>query len=224
VRPYTELAGDLSSGKVARYNFITPNLCDDMHNSTGCATSDSVKNGDTWLSQEVPKILASSAFKNAGALFVTFDESEGGDFPIAFIALSPLAKPGHASTIQYTHSSTLRTVQEIFGVQPFLRAAATSNDLSDLFDLGSSCGDGGTGGDSGGTDSGGTDSGGTDSGGTDSGGTTCAHDKCVTGTVLTGTCDPCVAQVCAKDSFCCAKSWDAQCVKEVGTVCGATCP
>src|SRR6266446_1510708 len=32
IRPYSELAGDLQSNVVARYNFITPNLCDDMHN------------------------------------------------------------------------------------------------------------------------------------------------------------------------------------------------
>jgi phospholipase C len=34
-RPYTELASDLQHNTVARYNFITPNLCDDMHNSLG---------------------------------------------------------------------------------------------------------------------------------------------------------------------------------------------
>src|SRR5712692_865029 len=34
VRPYTELAADLASNTVARYNFITPNVCDDMH--TNC--------------------------------------------------------------------------------------------------------------------------------------------------------------------------------------------
>src|SRR2546425_2732153 len=33
VRPYAELAGDLSSNLLARYNWIIPNLCDDMHNS-----------------------------------------------------------------------------------------------------------------------------------------------------------------------------------------------
>ena len=38
VRPYTELATDLTSGKVAKYNFITPNLCNDMHDSKGYAT------------------------------------------------------------------------------------------------------------------------------------------------------------------------------------------
>jgi hypothetical protein len=134
VRPYTELAGDLSANTVARYNFITPNLCDDMHNSSGCATSDSVANGDTWLSREVPKILASAAYRNGGAIFITWDESEGGDFPIGMIVLSPYAKgAGYSSTIAYTHSSLLRTVQEIFGVTPLLRDAANAKDLSDLF-------------------------------------------------------------------------------------------
>src|SRR5690606_19627629 len=34
-------------------------------------------------------------------------------------------------------------------------------------------------------------------------------------------CDPCVTQVCAADAFCCATAWDAQCVDEVGTICGS---
>ena len=133
VRPYTELAADLQNQRVAGYNFITPNLCNDMHNSTGCATTDQIRNGDTWLSTEVPKILASQAFQNNGALFITWDESEGGDFPIGMIVLSPKAKPGFSNTILYNHGSTLRTVQEIFRVTPLLGGAATSTDLSDLF-------------------------------------------------------------------------------------------
>jgi hypothetical protein len=140
VRPYRELETDLQNNTVARYNFITPNLCDDMHNSSGCATSDSVSNGDTWLSTEVPKILASQAYQNAGAILITWDESEGGDFPIGMIVLSPMAKVGYSNTIAYDHSSTLRTLQEIFGVTPLLGAAATATDLSDLF---SSAGGGG---------------------------------------------------------------------------------
>ena len=136
VRPYTELATDLQNNTGARYNFITPNLCHDMHNSTGCATSDSVSNGDTWLSTEVPKILASQAYKNGGVLLITWDESEGGDLPIGMIVLSPNVKaPGYSNTIPYNHGSTLRTVQEIFGLTPLLGGAATSTDLSDLFSL-----------------------------------------------------------------------------------------
>jgi phosphatidylinositol-3-phosphatase len=31
IRPFSQLANDLWANKVARYNFISPNLCDDMH-------------------------------------------------------------------------------------------------------------------------------------------------------------------------------------------------
>ncbi len=132
-RPYTELAADLTNNSVARYNFITPDLCNDMHDSGGCATFDSVKNGDRWLSAEVPKILASQAYQQGGVLFITWDESEGGDHPVGMIVLSPDAKVGYSNTIHYTHSSTLRTIEELFNVSPFLGDAANASDLSDLF-------------------------------------------------------------------------------------------
>jgi hypothetical protein len=145
VRPYTELEGDLSTGKVARYNFITPNLCNDMHGETigvTCPnlTTDEIKKGDTWLSVEVPKILASNAWKDGGVLFITWDEgdepanplAEASDGPMGMIVLSPLAKRGYGNAVPYTHSSTLRTVETIFGL-PFLRDAAKATDLSDLF-------------------------------------------------------------------------------------------
>jgi hypothetical protein len=134
VRPYSELAVDLASGNTARYNFITPDLCHDMHDSSGCDSKNSVKNGDSWLKSEVPVILASDAYKNGGVVFITWDEGEGdSDGPIGMIVLSPNAKPGYSSSVRYTHSSTLRTLQEIFGVRPLLGDAANANNLSDLF-------------------------------------------------------------------------------------------
>lgn len=134
IRPYTELANDLTNSTVARYNFITPNICDDMH--TACpGGSDQVKQGDDWLSNNIPAILQSQAYKNDGALFITWDEGEGGDGPIPMIVLSPCAKgSGYSNAIHYTHSSTLKTMEEIFGVTPLLGDAANpTNDLSDLF-------------------------------------------------------------------------------------------
>lgn len=126
VRPYSELATDLENNTVARYNLITPNLCHDMHDC-------SVTEGDNWLSTEVPKILASRAYKDRGALFITWDEGSSGDGPIGMIVLSPFAKTNSFNSIHYTHSSTLKTFQELFGVTPLLRDAANAADLSDLF-------------------------------------------------------------------------------------------
>ncbi len=142
VRPYGELENDLNSGNVARYNFITPNLCHDMHGSMQMCGSehyaDLVDAGDTWLSHEIPKITGSQAFRDGGAIFITWDEGDeqphedASDGPIGMIVLSPHAKPGYANDVPYDHSSTLRTIETIFGV-PFLRGARDAADLGDLF-------------------------------------------------------------------------------------------
>jgi hypothetical protein len=131
LRPYGELATDLKNGTIAQYNWITPNLCDDMHDSCG---GDPIAQGDTWLSHNVPAILKSPAFKKGGALFVVWDEADSGDGPIGMIVLSPFAKGhGYSNRIHYTHGSMLRTIEEIFGVKPLLRDAAKQKDLRNMF-------------------------------------------------------------------------------------------
>jgi len=133
IRPFGELAADLASDRVARYNFITPNLCNDMHDACPPA-NDAIRQGDTWLAQNLPAILDSAAYRNGGAVFITWDEGNSSDGPIGMIVLSPFAKGnGYRNFIRYTHGSTLRTFQEIFGVRPFLRDAALQTDLRDLF-------------------------------------------------------------------------------------------
>ncbi len=152
VRPFSELASDLSRSTVARYNFITPNLCHDMHGLLLATPSCLVANrhglihaGDSWLAHAVPPILSSAAYKQGGVLLITWDEgscpllqkiereAQCGDGPIGLLVLSPAAKPGYANAIHYTHSSTLRTVQELFGVTPLLGDAKNATDLRDLF-------------------------------------------------------------------------------------------
>jgi len=132
IRPYTELAHDLTNNSVAAYNFITPNVCNDMHDS--CApVSNMIKQGDNWLSSEIPKIMSSSAYTNNGVIFIVWDEGSGTS-TIGLICLSPLAKGnGYASNVYYTHSSLLRTVQEVFNVTPLIRDAANAANLGDLF-------------------------------------------------------------------------------------------
>lgn len=147
VRPYYQLATDLADHTVARYNFITPNLCHDGHEGISpCSAQESKNNtlrSDTWLSQTVPMILQSDAYKQGGALFIIWDEAEDSgpysDGPIGMFLLSPFAKGGgtapYSNSIVYDHSSTLKTLEEIFNVKPLLGAAANpeTQDLSDLF-------------------------------------------------------------------------------------------
>lgn len=133
IRPFSELAPDLRKNRTARYNFIIPNVCDDMHD-TCSPLRNPIAQGDTWLKHTIPTIMSSQAYKQGGAIFITWDEGDGGDGPIGMIALSPLARgKGYHNSMHYTHSSTLRTIEEIFGVSPLLGDAARAADLGDLF-------------------------------------------------------------------------------------------
>ncbi len=131
VRPFTELASDLKSGKIGRYNFITPNLCDDGHDPCG---GNAIAHIDTWLKDHLPTILDSAEYK-AGhvVVFITADEAANGDGPIPFLALGEGVKKGYKNELYYNHSSLLRTLEEIFKVGPMLGGAASAKDLSDLF-------------------------------------------------------------------------------------------
>ena len=69
-------------------------------------------------------------------MLITWDEGNGGtaDGPIGMIALSPRAKGGgYVSPTYGDHSTTLRTIQNIFGLRPYLANAAYADNLSDLF-------------------------------------------------------------------------------------------
>jgi len=153
--PLQQLQTDLNNNTVARYNVITPNQFNDMHSSfntdftyngvTWAHNTDqqAIAIGDNFLSQIIPTIMASQAYKNNGVIVIWFDETERGNttsFTIPEIVISPLAK-GNAfnSTLTYTHSSDLKSLQELFGVPApgggFLGDANTpgTNDLSDMF-------------------------------------------------------------------------------------------
>jgi hypothetical protein len=155
--PLQQLQNDLNDNTLAPYNLITPDQFNDMHTGlTGGFTYNGVHytgdqaaiaQGDNFLSMIVPKIMASQAYKNNGVIVIWFDETEGpnavrdtNQVTIPEIVISPLAK-GNAynSTLTYTHSSDLKTMQEFFGVSApgggFLGDANTSgtNDLRDMF-------------------------------------------------------------------------------------------
>ena len=114
--------------------FIIPTDCNDMH--TSCyPLYHRILQGDLWLSNQVPAILNSPAFTHGGALFIAWDETDDDtNAVIPLLVISPFARgDGYGSLNYYDHSSLLRTLQDIFGVQPLLGAAATATNLSDLF-------------------------------------------------------------------------------------------
>jgi len=125
VVPFTQLSTDLTNGTVPNFAWITPNMCNDMHDC-------SIATGDAWLAKVVPGILASSAYLNGGALLITWDEGEssagccgnatGGQ--VATLVIAPNGIAGLRSTIAETHYSLLRTVEDAWGLSPLGRAAS----------------------------------------------------------------------------------------------------
>ena len=155
--PLQQLPLDLANNTVADYNWITPDQYNDQHstlasgygqypNSSATADFANIAQGDNFLARIVPLIMASDAYQDHGLIVLWWDESEGGDDPsrtLPFIIISKEARKNvnevpYSNTIPYSHSSFLRTMQEIFGVDPkhgytWLGGAAGATDLSDLF-------------------------------------------------------------------------------------------
>jgi phosphatidylinositol-3-phosphatase len=137
------LTGDLASTQsTPNYSFITPNLCEDGHD-TPCVDGrpGGLVSSDAFLRTWVPRILASPAYRRDGLLIVTFDEAQIGDATaccdeqpgpntanpgaltagpggglVGAVALSPWVQPGSINAHPYNHYGLLRSVEDIFGL------------------------------------------------------------------------------------------------------------
>ena len=135
---YSGFAADLAAGP-RDFNFLTPNLTDDMHDPSYPQNGpQNLANGDTWLGQQVPAILASQAYQDGSLVVIVWDEDDdsggitGTDDPIGMYILSPYAKTGYASTVHADHYSLLATIEDGLGL-PRLGNAATATPLADFF-------------------------------------------------------------------------------------------
>jgi phosphoesterase family protein len=133
---------DLATGRVARFNMVIPNGCDD-----GEANCKPVNNRytqfDDFLAAEVPKIEASPAFGTNGVIIVVYDEDEraGGLAPkhglgsgghVVCAILSPLATPGSYGQ-KYYHYSLLRTLEDGFRLRGYLGNASAVAPIASIW-------------------------------------------------------------------------------------------
>ena len=155
--PLDDLPAVLMSDSVPSFVFITPDLCSDGHDA-GCP--DGSPGGfagiDAFLRKWVPAIRASRAYRDGGMLIVTYDESAhgaegccvqdapntpnaGGPTPgsgggrIGGVVLSPYVQPGSVNETPYNHYSLLRTVENLFGLDPLGLAAKATAFGDDVF-------------------------------------------------------------------------------------------
>ncbi len=125
--PFSQFSADLNSpAGLPNYSFITPNMCNDMHDC-------SVQTGDAWLARLVPQILASKTFtKQHSLLVITWDEGSRTDNTIPTIFAGPAAKLHGSSSASYSHYSLLRTVEANWKLRPLTQEDAHTSAMSDL--------------------------------------------------------------------------------------------
>lgn len=118
----------------AKFTFITPNICSDMHSCPNApAAAQQIRNGDTWLSSFLPKVLASRQYRSGStAVFLTWDE-DGGHVPT--LVISPSTPPGTTSGAAFTHYSLLRTTEQMLGIKTYLGSAASAKSMRAAFHI-----------------------------------------------------------------------------------------
>jgi phosphatidylinositol-3-phosphatase len=141
IQPYPGASGlvsALNGPSAPAFVWITPNSTNDMHDG-------SVQQGDAWLKANLAPVLASPWFTGGNAtVVVTMDENDaaasgsccgaaaGGQVPMVVISNRAAGKHSFASTGD--HYGTLRTIEEVYGLQTLGLARSTaSGDLSALF-------------------------------------------------------------------------------------------
>lgn len=125
VVPGTQLAADMKAGRLPRFVFFTPDLCNDTHDC-------SVAHGDRYLSQLIPSLLRQLGPR--GFLVLAWEEGDsdagccgglarGGLVPV--VIAGPSVRRGARPTVPVSHYSLLRTIEDAFGL-PHLRNAGAA--------------------------------------------------------------------------------------------------
>src|SRR4051812_28961452 len=117
----------LQTGTVARFDLIIPNDCENGHDA--CQTNDPVRQFDSFVAREVPKIQSSPAFGTDGLIIVVWDE--GADPPrdplhVGAALIGSHVKPRTLHR-KLTHYSLLRTLEDGYGIRRHLAHAARAS-------------------------------------------------------------------------------------------------
>jgi hypothetical protein len=134
LQPLSSLEVQLSSNSpsIPRFVWVTPNLCDDGHD---CSSA----HAGAWLTGFVDSVTSTTAWKDSGAMFVTWDEgtddsgvdpstgavsAQGGGGNVLTMVISPDVGAGTEVSLPLDHYSLLRTIEDAFGLGLLGDAAA----------------------------------------------------------------------------------------------------
>jgi phospholipase C len=143
VSPPTQILSDIPNGKLANITWVTPTCATSDHASCG---SDK---GPSWVASIVDAV-GSSQFWDTTAIFIMWDDwggwydhvappyvdYDGLGIRVPMLIVSPYAKKGYVSHVQYEHGSVLRFIEDTFGL-PRLAASDTraASPAADCFDF-----------------------------------------------------------------------------------------
>ena len=143
VNPQTRFFRDVKNGVLPAVSWVTPTCGNSDH--AGCFAS----HGPAWVASLV-NAIGKSQYWNSTAIFVMWDDYggwydhvppalvdyDGLGIRVPLLVISPYAKQGYVSHVQYEHGSILKFVEDRFGL-PRLSAsdARATSPESDCFDF-----------------------------------------------------------------------------------------
>jgi phospholipase C len=144
IDPPAQFLLDIRKGELANVTWVTPYY--DASDHAGLEAS----KGPSWVASLVDAVGTSKFWKDS-AIFVMWDDwggwfdpvrpvyedYDGLGFRVPLIVISPYAKQGYVTHVQYETASVLRYIEDNFGLPQLARADARANDpADDAFDYG----------------------------------------------------------------------------------------
>jgi phospholipase C len=143
IAPETNVLKDIANGTLANVTWVTPS------ESTSDHASSQTNKGPQWVASVVNAVGA-SPYWNTSAIFVIWDEwggwydhvpppyedYDGLGIRVPLLVISPYAKRGYVSHVQYETSSVLRFVEDQFGLGQLAASDMRATDpAADCFDF-----------------------------------------------------------------------------------------
>ncbi|MBV9102106.1 MAG: hypothetical protein JO060_00860 [Candidatus Eremiobacteraeota bacterium] len=140
--PETAFLTDVANGRLAGVSWIAPAFLNSDHPG---ATSDG---GPEWIA-EIANAIGTSPFWNDTALIVVWDDwggwydhvpppqvdLHGLGIRVPLLVISPFAKHGYVSHVQYEFGSIVKFVETTFALAPLAAADERANGLDDCFNF-----------------------------------------------------------------------------------------
>jgi len=116
---YADFPASTNYASLPTVSFVTPNMCNDMHDC-------SVGTGDTWLKNNLTA-YATWAKTHNSLLIITFDEDNGGSSNHIFTAFVGAHTQVGTFSNQINHYNVLSTIESSYGLTHLNSAAAVTN-------------------------------------------------------------------------------------------------